>query len=250
MDTANQPKHYREDLVGPALTSSSRPRSSLFIQTKFSPPSSQDAASVPYDLGAPLEEQIRTSVELSLRNLGVTFLDALLLHTPLQTLEATISAWKVLESFVATGQIRHLGISNCSLPTLAALYASPLTSVRPSIVQNRFYEHTGYDLPLIEFCREKGIVYQSFWTLTANPRLLKSAVVGKVAEERGWSREQGIYALVLALGRGWEGGGGVSVMNGTTNEGRMKADLEVLPEVQNINEEDVVSFRELLKPAV
>ncbi|PUU79897.1 NADP-dependent oxidoreductase domain-containing protein [Tuber borchii] len=247
LDTANQPKHYREDLIRPALALFSR--NSLFIQTKFSSPAGQDPETIPYDPAAPLQKQVRASVERSLENLGVECLDALLLHSPLRTLEATISAWKVLEGFVAAGKIKHIGISNCSLPILAALYSSPVISVPPSIVQNRFYEDTGYDLSLLDFCREHGIVYQSFWTLTANPGVVKSEIVRKVAAERGWTREQAMYALVLALGRGWEVGGGVCVLNGTTNEERMKADLEIVGEIDGIKEDDVSEFRDLLKTA-
>ncbi|CAZ84355.1 unnamed protein product [Tuber melanosporum] len=247
LDTANQPKHYREDLIRPALALF--PRNSLFIQTKFSSPAGQDPATIPYDPTAPLQKQVRASVEHSLENLGVECLDALLLRSPLRTLEATISAWKVLEGFVAAGKIKHIGISNCSLPILAALYSSPVISVPPSIVQNRFYEDTGYDLSLLEFCREHGIVYQSFWTLTANPGIVRSEIVRKVAAGRGWTREQAMYALVLALGRGWEAGGGVCVLNGTTNAERMKADLEIVGEIDGIKESDVEEFRDLLKTA-
>lgn len=34
--------------------------------------------------------------------------------------------------------------------------------------QNRFYDATRYDLEIRKYCRENGIVYQSFWTLTAS----------------------------------------------------------------------------------
>ncbi len=77
------------------------------------------------------------------------------------------------------------------------------------------------------FCRDNGIVFQSFWTLTGNPRLLKSGVVTEVARalegrvERGEEKSIALYGLVVGLG-------GVSVLNGTTNLGRMRGDLEGL----------------------
>ena len=40
------------------------------------------------------------------------------------------------------------------------------------MLQNRFYVDSGYDLELRQFCREQGITYQTFWTLTANPHVL------------------------------------------------------------------------------
>lgn len=250
VDTACQPKHYQEDLVGRGVADHLQKnptveRKSLYIQTKYTPPSGQDLDNIPYDPSAPLSLQVKQSVEASLNNLRVDYIDSVLLHSPMQTLEDTIKAWKSLEPFVPR-KIRHLGISNCPFPMLSALYNSPAINVKPSIVQNRFHEATGYDAQVLEFCREHGLVYQSFWTLTANPNLLKSKLVSGFAEERGWTREQALYALVLSLGRGWEKGGGVAVMNGTTNEERMEGDLRVLDEMGNTPDGIVTEFIKLL----
>lgn len=250
VDTACQPKHYQEDLVGQGVADHLQKnptveRKSLYIQTKYTPTSGQDPNNTPYDPSAPLGVQVRQSVETSLKNLRVDYIDSVLLHSPMKTLEDTIKAWKSLEPFVP-GKIRHLGISNCPFPMLSALYNSPAINIRPSIVQNRFHEATGYDTQVLDFCKEHGLVYQSFWTLTANPNLLKSKLVGGFAEERGWTREQALYALVLSLGRGWENGGGVAVMNGTTNEGRMESDLKILDEMGDIPDGIVTEFVKLL----
>ena len=63
VDTACQPKHYREDLVGEALSILAADykieRSSLFIQTKFTPIDGQDLGQpLPYDRYAPLTDQV------------------------------------------------------------------------------------------------------------------------------------------------------------------------------------------------
>jgi hypothetical protein len=42
----------------------------------------------------------------------------------------------------APHRIRNLGISNCTLPILRELCTSSHTTVKPSVVQNRFYEDT------------------------------------------------------------------------------------------------------------
>lgn len=250
VDTACQPKHYQEHLVGQGISdylqkNPTVERKSLYIQTKYTPPSGQDLNNIPYDPSAPLCVQVKQSVEASLKNLRVDYIDSVLLHSPMQTLEDTIKAWKSLESFVPE-KIRQLGISNCPFSMLSALYNSPAINVRPSIVQNRFYKTTSYDMQVLEFCKDHGLVYQSFWTLTANPNLLKSKLVGGFAEERGWTREQALYMLVLSLGRGWEKGGGVAVMNGTTNEERMKGDLKVLDGMGGVPDGIVTEFVKLL----
>ncbi|KAF8249971.1 Aldo/keto reductase [Wilcoxina mikolae CBS 423.85] len=243
LDTACQPKHYREDLVGLAIPSSVRPN--LFIQTKFTPPSGQDPANTPYKFSLPLEDQVRTSVAKSLENLNTTYLDAVLLHSPLKTAKETVTAWKVLQEFVVDGTVRHLGISNVTVKQLEELYSHHEVTIKPAIVQNRFYGETGYDRDVREFCKTHGMVWQSFWTLTGNPGLLRSAVVGRVAEKVVVGREEALYLLVLALGRGWESGG-VCVLDGTTREEGMKGDLEAVGKVGLVEEGDLEEFGRLI----
>ncbi|KAI4158557.1 MAG: hypothetical protein LQ342_007339 [Letrouitia transgressa] len=225
IDTAAQPKHYEEDLVGDGIREALRAgvcrREDLHIQTKFTPPSGQDPSNLPYALSADLETQITSSINSSLRHLETepsTYIDMLILHSPLDTIATTLAAWKHFESWVPH-QIRSLGISNTNLSTLSAIFEH--STVKPALVQNRFYSATGYDGPVRAFCEENGIVYQSFWTLTGNPGLLKSGAVKDAAKEIGVSREVALYLCVMGLGN-------VSVLNGTTNAQRMREDLDGL----------------------
>ena len=177
---------------------------------------------MPYDPSATLRKQIRTSLSSSLKNLRPneaseegSYLDCLLLHSPLPTIEETLQAWDLLESYVPY-TIRSLGISNVTLPVLRQVYEHAL--IKPSVVQNRFYPQTRYDVPLRAFCREHGIMYQSFWTLTGNPELLKSKPVISLAEASRVDRSVALYALVMDLG--------VMVLNGTTSSEHMRQDLQ------------------------
>jgi len=81
-----------------------------------------------------------------------------------------------------------------------------------------------YDGKIRKLCKECGIIYQSFWTLTGNPEMLGYEEIGIVAEKTGVSREVALYALVLGLGD-------ITVLNGTTNTTRMKEDLEGVEKV-------------------
>jgi diketogulonate reductase-like aldo/keto reductase len=68
IDTACQPKHYNEPLVGVALRKLEDhgiKREDLFLQTKFTPLSGQDPKRVPYDKNSPVEEQVAQSFETS-----------------------------------------------------------------------------------------------------------------------------------------------------------------------------------------
>lgn len=233
VDTAAQPKHYQEHLVGEGLREAYSEglvsRQDVYVQTKYTTPAGQDLSNMPYDANAPLETQIHTSVASSLTNLRTqqdseegTYLDCLLLHSPLPTVEQTLEAWRLLETYVPH-KIKALGISNVTLPVVREIYDS--STVKPSIVQNRFYAQTRYDGPLRAFCREHGITYQSFWTLTGNPKLLKSKPVLELAHAAEVSVPTALYALVMDLG--------VEVLNGTTSTGHMQDDLHGVQRVRD-----------------
>ena len=183
---------------------------------------------MPYDASSPLETQIHTSVASSLQNLrhqseseDSAYLDCLLLHSPLPTLEQTLQAWKLLESYVPH-EIRSLGISNTDLQVLKTIYEN--STVKPSVVQNRFYPQTLYDAPIRAFCDKNDIVYQSFWTLTGNLNLLRSDVVAKLANLAGVSRSVALYALVIDRG--------ITVLNGTNSAEHMDEDLRGMDAVR------------------
>jgi diketogulonate reductase-like aldo/keto reductase len=180
---------------------------------------------MPYSTSLSISEQVHASVASSLRNLSAgetTYLDCVLMHSPLPKLGGTVLAWNTLSTYVASGKIRHLGIANVTLPVLMVLVND--MEVKPAVVQNRFYADTRYEVPMRKFCREHGIVFQSFWTLTGNPGLLRTATVAELGEKAGVAKEVALYALVVGLK--W-----VTVLDGTTNAQRMKGDLEGLEKV-------------------
>lgn len=179
IDTACQPKHYYEPGVGEAVARAIQDgvvkREDLFLQTKYTPIGGQDPKNVPYDPRSDLPEQVRTSVATSLRNLQTTYLDSLVLHSPMATVEQTMTVWRTFEEFQQSGTVRYLGLSNTyNLRMLQSVYEQAI--VKPSFLQNRFYRESGYDVEIRSFCRENGIQYQSFWTLTANPHIISRYV--------------------------------------------------------------------------
>lgn len=187
---------------------------------------------MPYSLSQSLEERIHTSISSSLSNLSPSdvddassYLDCLVLHSPLPTIAETILAYQTMQTYVPH-KIRALGLSNTTLPTLQQICTS--CSLLPSVVQNRFYPETQWEAPLRKFCKEHGIVFQSFWTYTGNPGLVRSSVVAETAEVlgklgvvEGERKVLALYGLVLGLE-------GVTVLDGTTREERMRGDLEGL----------------------
>ena len=90
IDTACQPKHYNQPGVGEGIAQSGVPREQLFIQTKFTPLNGQDPNKIPYNPKDNLQVQVRKSLEVSLKNLKTSYLDSLVLHSPMPTLQKTL----------------------------------------------------------------------------------------------------------------------------------------------------------------
>ena len=238
IDTAAQPKHYDEAGVGAAVKAAmdaGLPRSELYVQTKFTPVGGQDPRRIPYDSTASLPEQVAQSCESSLRNLRTDYLDCLVLHSPLSGFDQTIEVWRAMEAEASAGHALSLGISNCyDLKSLEALYWN--ARIPPSVVQNRFYSDTGYDRDIRTFCRSQGLIYQSFWTLTANPHLLRHALVVGLAARYERTPEQILYRYLSQ--------NGVVPLTGTRSLQHMRDDLAILDFV--IASDDCRSIETLL----
>jgi diketogulonate reductase-like aldo/keto reductase len=222
IDTACQPKHYHEPGVGAAIASclseGKLSRGDLYIQTKFTPLSGQDPARIPYDPTAAVAEQVRQSYAASLRNLQTEYLDCLVLHSPLPTARQTLAAWESMESLVDGAGVRHLGISNCYQPEeLESLYDA--ARIKPAVVQNRFYAEAGYDREIRIFCQQHAIVYQSFWTLSANPQILAHPTVAGLGAKYHRTRPQILFRYLTQ--------NGVVPLTGTRNPNHMRDALSI-----------------------
>lgn len=176
IDTACQPKHYQEAGVGEALQRLYQQqiiqREDIFLQTKFTSLDGQDPQRIPYNPKASLPDQVMQSFAKSCENLHTTYLDSLVLHSPMHTMDETMQVWRVFEQLHSEGKVRYLGISNTyQLSVLQRLYQQAV--VKPQFLQNRFYRESGYDHEIRQFCRDHDIKYQSFWTLTANPHIIR-----------------------------------------------------------------------------
>jgi diketogulonate reductase-like aldo/keto reductase len=221
IDTACQPKHYNEPRVGTALhrlKDQGIKREDLFLQTKFTPLSGQDLKQLPYDKNSPVEEQIAQSFETSIKNLQTEYVDSLILHSPMAPHTLLMRAWKAMEKIQTVGGARQLGISNCyNIEVLKSLFAD--ADVKPAVVQNRFYQETGYDVQLRDWCSHHGIIYQCFWTLTANPHILADNALRTMSRKFKKTEVQIFFRYLYQSG--------VVPLTGTTSEQHMIEDLSI-----------------------
>ena len=216
IDTACQPKHYHEPGVGAAIAACER--ESLYVQTKFTSLSGQDPTRVPYDVNATLPEQVAQSFAASLRNLQTSYLDALVLHSPLPREEQTLAVWRAMEALVDAGGVHRIGISNCyDVRVLEKLY--DVSRIKPAIVQNRFYADTDYDVEIRAFCADHAMSYQSFWTLSANPQLLEDETVRLLTLKYRRTAAQVLFRYLTQVG--------VTPLTGTKSEAHLREDLAI-----------------------
>jgi diketogulonate reductase-like aldo/keto reductase len=222
IDTACQPKHYNEAGVGDGVAACLHrgiDRSELYLQSKFTSLSGQDPMQIPYDPKASLGEQLAQSFQTSLKNLQTTYLDCLVLHSPLASQQRTMEVWQAMERIFHSGGVKQLGVSNCYDPRqFELLYRS--AAIKPAVIQNRFYAETGYDRAIRDFCREHRIIYQSFWTLTANPTILAHPVLRTLAANYQRSPAQIFFRYLSQTG--------IIPLTGTTSENHMREDLAIL----------------------
>lgn len=221
IDTACQPKHYEEAGVGMGVAQCAAmgvQRSDLYLQTKFTPLTGQDSARLPYDPKAPLAEQVAQSFKTSSRNLQTHCIDCLVLHSPISAPDDGIEVWQAMERLVDSGGVRQLGISNCyDLAYLETLHN--WARLKPAVVQNRFYAGSGYDRDIRQFCRKHRIIYQGFWTLTANPQLLIHNTVARLATRYQRTSAQIVFRYLTQ--------NDVVPLIGTTSAAHMREDLSI-----------------------
>jgi len=189
--------------VGDALhklfTQTDLRREDVWIQTKFTSVDGQDPNNIPYNPNNDVEAQVEESIGVSLKNLKIDTIDSLVLHSPLDTMELTLTAWAKMEEAVLDGRVKNLGISNIyNLRELKNLYEK--VNIKPTVVQNRFYNKSNFDRGIRKFCLSNGIVYQTFWTLSANPHVLNNTEFLKMAKKYGLTAAQLMYKFVRDSG--------------------------------------------------
>ena len=235
IDTANQPRHYQEPLVGEALlklAGKGIDREELFLQSKFTPADGHDHR-IPYDPSADLATQVKQSFESSLENLHTDYLDAYLLHGPYSHPGLGSEDWEVwsaIEEFHKSGKTRFIGISNVNIEQLELL--TEKAEVKPAIVQNRCYAVRGWDREVRDFCYANNIVYEGFSLLTANPFVLQNSRVQEIAGRLGKTPEQMIFRFSMQMG--------ILPLTGTRSEQHMKEDLLVKDFELNNNDLDLI----------
>ena len=215
--------NHNETGAGLGWKASGVPRDELFLQTCFVPFQSKEFKAEeldPQPIPKTIEEQVQVSIQASLRNLQTNYIDAVVFHNfraKLWDENEIHRAWKVLEDYVQKGVVRKLGIVSVHDAQWFETFYNT-TSIKPSIVQNRFHSNRQYDIPMQETFQKHDIWVQRFWLLTG------SSGYGKknqdMAQQKNVTPAQLLLAFVMSMGK-------QTCLVGTTSLQHMTDDVDV-----------------------
>ncbi len=163
-------------------------------------------------------ERVEPAFEASLERLGLKYLDLYLIHTPfafqpgddqdprdqngnvLYDHDVTLlDTWKAMESLVDHGKCRAIGLSDIGLNELKPIYES--ARIKPAVVQVEAHPYLP-ETELLEYCKEKGIVFLAFAPLGhgMRPGPLEDAVISAIAARIGKTPAQVLLAWAVQRG--------------------------------------------------
>ncbi|MBP3866272.1 MAG: aldo/keto reductase [Eggerthellaceae bacterium] len=189
--------------VGAALASCDVPRDELFVTSKVWNDRQIDGT-------------VRESVEESLRDLRLDYLDLLLIHWPVAG--KFVATWRIFEQLRDEGLVRSIGVSNFQVPHLQELLAAD--GAVPAIDQMERHPYLQDD-ETFTFCRENGIAYEA-WSPLGRGGCLDDETIGAIAAAHGVGAAQVIIA--------WHMAHDVIPLPRSKNPERIRANATILPE--------------------
>src|ERR1700728_970619 len=163
-------------------------------------------------------ERVEPAFEASLSRLGLNYLDLYLIHTPfafqpgeeqdprdqngnvLYDRDLTLlDTWRAMESLVDDGRCRAIGLSDITLDGLLPIYES--ARIKPAVVQVEAHPYLP-EKELLEFCKEKGIVFLAGAPLGPGIRSgpLEDPVISAIAARVGKTPAQVLLAWAVQRG--------------------------------------------------
>ncbi len=163
-------------------------------------------------------ERVLPAFEASLVRLGLTYLDLYLIHTPFafqpgdnqdprdqngnvlyDPSVTLLDTWRAMESLVDGGGCRAIGLSDITLHKLLPIYES--ARIKPAVVQVESHPYLP-ETELLEFCKEKGIVFLAFAPLGhgARPGPIDDPLIKAIAARVGKTPAQVLLAWAVQRG--------------------------------------------------
>jgi alcohol dehydrogenase (NADP+) len=163
-------------------------------------------------------ERVEPAFNASLERLRLNYLDLYLIHTPFAFQPGDdqdprdqngnvlydngvtlLDTWRAMESLVDKGKCRAIGLSDISLNELLPIYES--ARIKPAVVQVEAHPYLP-ETELLEFCKEKGVVFLAFAPLGhgIKPGPLEDPVISAIAERVAKTPAQVLLAWAVQRG--------------------------------------------------
>ncbi|KAH9050227.1 Aldo/keto reductase [Lactarius hengduanensis] len=185
IDTAQS--YRNEEEAGIAVRESGLARQDIFITTKYSGLNGLD---------------IETSIQNSLKNLGVTYVDLYLIHHPRLARPDIPTAWAKMEAIKNAGLAKSIGVSNFGVDELEILLAS--AKIKPAANQILLHPYVyARQAPLLAYASAHGIVseaYSALIPITHQPGGPVDKPLNEIAQRLGATTDQVLLAWVRAKG--------------------------------------------------
>jgi len=206
-------------------------------------------------------ERVEPAFEASLDRLGLEYLDLYLIHTPFAFQPGDeqdprdqdgnviydrgvtlLDTWRAMESLVDHGKCRAIGLSDIGLNELLPLYES--ARIKPSAVQVESHPYLP-ETELLEFCKERGIVFLAFAPLGhgMRPGPLEDPVISAIAARTGKTPAQVLLAWAVQRGTA------LLTTPRTADRARENFNISSLPE-DALDEIDRIQTRQRLNDVV
>uniref|UniRef100_A0A1I7TEL9 Aldo_ket_red domain-containing protein n=1 Tax=Caenorhabditis tropicalis TaxID=1561998 RepID=A0A1I7TEL9_9PELO len=182
-------------------------------------------------------KEARTSIEKSLKNLKIEYIDLLLIHWPGSSLKSENpknkllreESWKVMCEMMEEGKLKSIGVSNFEICHLEELKNK--SEIIPAVNQVEYHPHFHQD-DLVKYCRKNNIHFQAYSSLgspTYRQQLSEEVVVKDLA------KKYNVEIPVLLLGFAYCQG--ISVLPRTTSSEHVASNFKVTE--LTISQEDI-----------
>lgn len=158
-------------------------------------------------------ESTRKAFELSLKKLGLEYLDLYLIHWPVAGKYK--EAWRALEQLYKEGRIKAIGVSNFQIHHLQDLMQD--AEIKPMINQVEFHPRLT-QTELRAFCKEQGIQVEA-WSPLMQGQLLDHPGLKEIANRH----KKSIAQVILR----WDLQHGVVTIPKSTKEQRIKENADI-----------------------
>jgi len=141
-------------------------------------------------------EKAQTAIEESLARFDIGYLDLFLIHDPLSGTKKRLETWRALIKKRDEGKLRSIGVSNYGVHHLEEIQEAGLEL--PAVNQVEIHPWC-QQRPIVEFCKDNGIVVEAYSPLTQGKYLNKPELVA-IAKKHNKDAAQILIRWSLQMG--------------------------------------------------